>query len=62
MVNSKLQRYIKSNTGEKVAMHTTSVNLTETQQKFLKSANINLSLFIRDKIDELIRELSTKGA
>jgi hypothetical protein len=39
----------------------TSVNITKDQSKFLSDSNINLSLFIRDQIDNLIKSIQKKA-
>jgi hypothetical protein len=56
--NSKIQKYIKDKSGEKVEMDTTSVNLKKTQIKFFHDNNLNLSQFVRDQIDELMASKS----
>ena len=55
MSNIKLARYIKSKNGTKTELATTSLNLERRQLDFIRSRDLNLSLMIRDYIDELIK-------
>ncbi len=54
--NFKIERYIKNKNGEKVENRTKSVNITAEQDEFLKLHELNLSLMVRDFLDELMRE------
>lgn len=48
---SDFKKYQKS---VETKRHTTSVNLTPAQKKFLDDNNINFSLFVRDRINEMM--------
>lgn len=50
-----LARYIKDRTGEKVENHTRSVNIEKRHQIFLEEHQVNLSLFVRDAIDSMMK-------
>lgn len=52
----KLERYIKTSTGEKVEQVVTSLNIEKRQLEFLKARNLNLSKLVRDFLDQLILE------
>lgn len=58
-----LKRYIKDTKGNKVENRVRSINITERQQAFLNEHKINLSLYVRDCIEKLMRDIEReKGA
>lgn len=52
-----MRRYIKDSKGNKVNNRVRSINITEEQQEFLNEHKINLSLYVRDCIEKLMREV-----
>lgn len=58
-----IKRYIKDAKGTKVENRVRSINITERQQAFLNEHKINLSLYVRDCIEKLMRDIEReKGA
>jgi hypothetical protein len=53
---NKLDRYIKTRSGDKVLMRVTSINVEAKHLAFLKTHNLNLSALIRDYLTELMSE------
>lgn len=53
-MSAKLLRYIKTKTGEKTEMRTTSLNLELRHIEFLKKHDLNLSLMVREFLDNLL--------
>lgn len=52
----KLQRYIKTPTGEKTEMIVRSVNITAQQHEYLNENNFNLSMLTREYLDKVIAQ------
>lgn len=58
-----MRRYIKDSKGNKAENRVRSINITEKQQEFLNEHKINLSLYVRDCIEKLMRDIEReKGA
>jgi hypothetical protein len=51
-----LTRFIKNPQGDKVEMKVTSLNIELRQLEFLRRHNLNLSLLIREYLDNLIQD------
>lgn len=52
-----LTRFIKNTHGDKVEMKVTSLNIELRQLEFLRENNLNLSLLIREYLDDLIKSV-----
>lgn len=52
MRSNNLDKYVKG--GTKETLKSTSVSITTDQDKFVKKHGINLSMFLRDRLDEVM--------
>jgi len=48
-------KYIKQISGDKVKTKISTVNITVDQKNFIDNKGINLSLFVRDQLNELMK-------
>lgn len=54
-LNSTFTRHIKNVTGDKEVNRTKSVNITLSQDEYLKKHSINLSSLVREYLESLIK-------